>query len=172
MSDLSKNFSKWEFACPHCALSNPDPRLILALQQYRDLLNKPIKITSAGRCIALEGKFPLSQHMVSSAKMSKAVDCIALGPTLLEMYYAALEIPDFMNGGIGIYPNKDNSNAGFLHLDVRTNFARWSRIEGTYGKHQAGLDYIKQYLIDEGNQVEIRIIKQGSYDYDVPIIIP
>ena len=38
MGNLSKNFSAHEFACPHCGLSNPNPRLIDALQEYRDLI--------------------------------------------------------------------------------------------------------------------------------------
>jgi hypothetical protein len=176
MGDLSENFSKWEFACPHCGLSNPDSKLIESLQKYRDILNVPIKITSGGRCIAVEGKYPNSQHMVSQNKTSKAADCIALnGINLLDMYYTALKIPGFNLGGIGIYPNKDNPIAGFLHLDIRQNFARWARIEGTYGRHQDGLNYIFQNLQSKGVEVEMQEINQidrlqKDHIYQVPFI--
>lgn len=176
MGDLSKNFSKWEFACSHCALSNPDPKLIVSMQEYRDRLNVPLKITSGGRCIALEGKYPNSQHMVSESKTSKAADCIALGGVdLLEMYYAALKIPGFALGGIGIYPNKDNPIAGFLHLDVRQGFARWARMEGDYGTHQDGLNYIFQKLKEKSVAVKMKTVHQYDrlqkpHTYEVPYL--
>ncbi len=176
MGDLSKNFSKWEFACPHCALSNPDPKLIVSMQEYRDRIGVALKVTSGGRCTAIEGKYPNSQHLVSGTKTSKAADCIALGGVnLLEMYYAALKIPGFNMGGIGIYPNKDNPIAGFLHLDVRQSFARWARIEGVYVTHQDGLNYIFQKLKEKSVAVKMKTMHQydrlqTSHTYEVPYL--
>lgn len=168
---LTKNFAKWEFACKHCGLSNPDPSLVQALQKYRDILGVPIKITSGGRCQAIEGRWPDSQHMVSKVKTSKAADCIALGINLLDMYHVALQISDFMNGGIGIYPQNYNVLSGFLHLDARGYFARWSRIDGEYKKHQEGLDWIHMNLLASNINAEMRPIKQGQYIYKVPYLI-
>jgi hypothetical protein len=158
MGDLTKNFSLFEFRCPRSGIANPEPKLVYALQEYRDLLKVPIKITSGGRYGEGQG-----YHFVSETNTSKAADCIALGSTLLEMYYAALKIPEFMNGGIGIYPNSGSPNEGFLHLDVRIIFGRWARISGKYVKHQEGLDYIAEKL-----NLKTKPIKQGSYWYDVP----
>lgn len=166
MGDLSKNFSSWEFQCPISGISNPDSVLIEALQQYRDLVGVSIKVTSGGR-VGESQAF----HFVSETTPSKAVDIIPMGITLLEAYYKALEIPQFMKGGIGIYPNADNVNAGFLHLDVRGYFARWSRLAGSYKPHQDGLTYIKNELIYAGHTIEIKKINQSGHIYNVPYII-
>ena len=93
------------------------------------------------------------------------------GITLLEAYRYALEIPRFMSGGIGIYPNFGNPNSGFLHLDVRDYFARWSRLEGAYDDHQPGLDYIAKELINQGVKIGFDTIDQCGHTYKVPRVV-
>jgi hypothetical protein len=46
--------------------------------------------------------------------------------SLQRMYELALAVPQFAQGGIGVY------DGGFLHVDVREHRARWARISGTY----------------------------------------
>ncbi len=169
MGNLSKNFSLSEFACHHCGLSNPNPLLIRALQQYRDLIGVPVHILSGGRCATAKEPNP-AQHRVSKDIYSNAADIVAPGKTLLEMYRAALEIELFMLNGIGIYPRQQASNSGFLHLDVRGAFARWSRLEGRYRSHQTGLDYIFNRLPSE-EKWEQEKIRQAQFDYRVPCLM-
>jgi hypothetical protein len=47
---LSKNFKQSEFKCSCCGMATVDLRLIKALEQLRELLGKPISITSGYRC--------------------------------------------------------------------------------------------------------------------------
>ena len=67
MGDLTRNFSRWEFACDHCGrLVGPDPGLVLALQRLRDEVGRPLRIVSGYRCRfynrAVGGKW-FSQHL-------------------------------------------------------------------------------------------------------------
>ena len=49
MGDLSKNFSRSEFACPHCGEVEIDPLLVATLQRIRDKAG-PVVVTSGYRC--------------------------------------------------------------------------------------------------------------------------
>lgn len=52
MAQISKNFTSEEFACQcGCGLDNISPKLVNMLQQVRDIIGKPIRITSGCRCI-------------------------------------------------------------------------------------------------------------------------
>jgi len=50
MTKLSKSFDSSEFACPCCGKLKISPTLIDKLQELRDIINKPIIITSGYRC--------------------------------------------------------------------------------------------------------------------------
>ena len=51
MTKLSKNFEKWEFACGcGCGYEDIDLKLVDRLQCLRDLVGKPIVVTSGCRC--------------------------------------------------------------------------------------------------------------------------
>jgi len=49
VGDLSKNFSRSEFACPHCGEVEIDPLLVATLQRIRDKAG-PVVVTSGYRC--------------------------------------------------------------------------------------------------------------------------
>ena len=51
MTRLSKNFTSEEFECPCCGELIVSPALISKLQELRDIVGKPIRITSGYRCI-------------------------------------------------------------------------------------------------------------------------
>jgi len=126
MGDLSKNFSRYEFACQgknccrHSAPVHPD--LIIALQQLCDKLGRSLKINSGFRCNKHnleEGGEPGSYHTLA---MAADVAC-PKGLSIQDFLAAAESIPLFRQGGIGVYPNR-------LHLDVRKKGPqRWRKNE-------------------------------------------
>ena len=71
MGDLSKNFSRHEFACKcGCGADEVSPKLIETLQTLRTLTNSPITITSGRRCQshnATVGGVANSQHVIGNA---------------------------------------------------------------------------------------------------------
>ena len=74
-----------------------------------------------------------SEHL-----LGMAADIAIPGASLQRMYELALEVPQFAEGGIGVY------DTNFLHVDVRERRARWARVHGSYvdvravGKGAAG----------------------------------
>lgn len=51
MGDMTRNFSKHEFACKcGCGFDDIDPKLVETLQEIREFWGKPIHITSGCRC--------------------------------------------------------------------------------------------------------------------------
>lgn len=125
MGDLSKNFSRSEFACHDgCGFDLPVPELVARLQALRSLVGRPIYINSGCRCKkhnAAVGGVPDSQHL-----FGRAADVVLTqgGMDSIELAYllSMAKRPDlFAHGGIGVY-----ERAGFLHLDVRGYPARWS----------------------------------------------
>jgi hypothetical protein len=119
MGDLSENFSKREFLCPHCKEGEASARLIYGLQQLRDRVGKPIRVNSGFRC-------PVHNEAVGGAKGSQhlfgnAADIVIVGMSVSEMSRHAEQVPTFRDGGIGRYP--DN---GFIHVDARGYHKRWT----------------------------------------------
>jgi len=104
---LSKNFTLKEFACNDRSKEiTVDYELIDKLQQLRDALRKPIKVTSGYRTVAYNkkrGGIATSNHLTG-----KAADIKVSGMTPLELAKAADKL-GFK--GIGIYPT-------FTHVDV------------------------------------------------------
>ena len=127
MGDLSKNLSRWEFACKdNCGQDTIDSELITVLQETRDHFNRlygrsigdiPLLPSSGNRCPIYnklkEGEED-SKHLIS-----KACDFRMPGISVVEIYnYLNRKYPN--KYGLGLYI-KD----GFVHLDVRSNKARW-----------------------------------------------
>jgi uncharacterized protein YcbK (DUF882 family) len=122
MGDLSKNFSRSEFACKGtncCGHSAPvHPELISVLQALRDQLNLPLSITSGFRCNRHNESVGGAARSFHTLGMAADVACPD-GMTAEDLAQAAETIPAFQQGGIGIYPS-------WVHLDVRTTGkARW-----------------------------------------------
>ena len=114
MGDLSKNFSRFEFACPcGCGFDTVDAELIRVLEDLRRcLFDHPITINSGCRCEkhnadeSVRGT-PGSQHLTG-----KAADIVVEGVSP-SMVADCLEdkYPD--RYGIGRYPT-------WTHIDVRS----------------------------------------------------
>ncbi len=122
MGDLSKNFSRSEFACKGtncCGHSAPvQPELIYALQALRDQLNLPLSITSGFRCNRHNESVGGADRSFHTLGMAADVACPD-GMKAEDLAQAAEAIAAFQQGGIGIYPS-------WVHLDVRTTGkARW-----------------------------------------------
>ena len=120
MGDLSKNFSRKEFACQGrhcCGYSAPvHPDLIAGLQQLRDIAG-PLKINSGFRCRrhnADIGGADESYHCLGMA----ADIAIPRGMTADGLAKLVESVEIFRNGGIGIY-------SSWLHVDCRGHKVRW-----------------------------------------------
>jgi uncharacterized protein YcbK (DUF882 family) len=116
---ITKNFVFEEFACQcGCGSNETDTALIYALQELRDLIGKPIVITSGYRCPGHNeecGGAPASQH-----PQGMAADIHVAHLPVKKLYAAAEKVNAFLNGGIGV-------SSTFLHLDIRPDGpARWS----------------------------------------------
>lgn len=112
------HFAEQELACRHCGRSGCVDRLKQALDEYRDLVGRPVVIHDAYRC---------DQHNAAVSVVAKsqhpqgtAADISVPGLTLQEMYDAARCVSAFSEGGIGVY------DLNFIHVDVRSGSARWA----------------------------------------------
>lgn len=130
MGDLSRSFSRHEFACPCCGMGMTgdliDPRLVADLQALRDAIGKPVHILPGGgvRCRkqnAAQGGAPSSQHMLGTA-----ADIEVEGLTADELAaLVMLHCPHAVAGGIGVYRHRKAPKRAFVHLDTRRRTARW-----------------------------------------------
>lgn len=123
MGDLSRNFSRHEFACKGehcCGHSAPvHPDLVAGLQELRDKVGGPLTLSSGFRCnvhnAATPGAAPDSLHTLAMAADVLAPE----GWTGQQLAAVAETVDVFRRGGIGIYANR-------VHVDVRaTGPARW-----------------------------------------------
>ena len=124
MGDLSAHFSRGELQCRCCGRLQIDSRLLDGLEKLRALAGVPVVIHAGYRCPehnAAVGGVPHSEHT-----LGLAADIALPGLSLQRMYELALEVPQFAQGGIGVY------DGGFLHVDVRDHRARWARVSGRY----------------------------------------
>jgi len=113
---IAPHFNLSEFACPCCKRVMLHPKLLAKLVELRDVLEKPVYITSGYRCFEYNrkvGGVANSYHLIGLAVDIKVKDI-----NLIQLLAYAEEI-DF--AGIGFYEKKN-----FLHLDVRpTQRTRW-----------------------------------------------
>lgn len=107
-----KHFKPSEFRFNGKDVSNKmDYHFINRLDQFREMVGKPIKILSSFR-----DNNPKSQHINGIA-----VDIQIVGLDVMDMFLAA-ERSDFFKG-IGVYPNWNNAG---IHIDMRNKEARWA----------------------------------------------
>lgn len=115
MGDVSKNFSRREFACKcGCGFDAVDVDLLNGLQALRDNSGRAITITSACRCESHNKK--VGGASKSLHVKAKAADIVIQGLTPKEMAALAEQVPQFQKGAIITYIKK-----GFIHVDVRSN---------------------------------------------------
>jgi len=106
MGDLTKNFSHYEVQCScGCGASWVNPRLIEKLQHVRDVLGKPITITSGVRCESF------NSSIKGSLVSSHMPDADGMGYELVDV-----AIKFFRRIGIA-----GEHSGNFIHLDVDPN---------------------------------------------------
>ena len=106
MTKLSEHFHDYEFKCCCCGKITVSAALILKLQELRDTINKPIRITSGYRC-------PIENKKVGGAKNSAHL--LGEGADIqTELSTVTLAMIACLIKGIriGMYTNH-------LHIDVR-----------------------------------------------------
>jgi Peptidase M15. len=119
MGDLTKNFSHYEVQCIcGCGVSWVNPRLIEKLQHVRDVLGKPITITSGVRCESFNSSIKgslVSSHMPDADGMGLAVD---IACTSSKTRYELVDVAIKFFRRIGI---AGEHSGNFIHLDVDPN---------------------------------------------------
>lgn len=141
MGNLSKHFSKKEFACPcGCGFDTPTEELLLSLEKLRgEVGDKAITVTSGCRCRKSNKGANDSQHVTGNA-----ADIRVKGLDALQLYGIASKVCTFQGGGIGLYPpGGKNGPNGFVHVDCRGRRARWGRLQN--GRYVAVNEAIAQF---------------------------
>lgn len=117
MGNLSRNFSRKEFACKcGCGFSTVDYELLNVLELVRNHFNSSVTINSASRCS--EHNEDIGGSYGSKHKKGIAADIVVKDVDPGKVYR-------FLDGyapnkyGIGKYKT-------FTHIDVRPNKARWA----------------------------------------------
>jgi uncharacterized protein YcbK (DUF882 family) len=116
MGDLSKHFSKAEFACKcGCGFNKISPELIEVLEDLRETKGLPVVVTSGCRC-------PKHNKAVGGASLSTHMQGIAADIRVVGMSPA--EVFQYLDAK---HPNKYGIAAAnsFTHIDTRKNKARW-----------------------------------------------
>ena len=123
MGISSKNFSSKELSCSHCGENKFDQKTLDALQELREAIGKPIKLSSAYRC-------PEHNDKVSGSGKSGphttgcAVDILCSGKEAHEILTFAM-IRSSIWKGIGV-SQKGEHKSRFLHLDtLETDMRPW-----------------------------------------------
>ena len=116
MGDLSKNFSKLEIMCPcGCGTDKISPVLIEKLQKVRNIIGRPLIITSGVRCEFYNESIKASMsssHVPDDSGTGNAVD---IACTNSNERYELVEVAQKFFQRIGI---SSGSYGGFIHLDV------------------------------------------------------
>jgi len=116
MGELSKNFSRLEVQCPcGCGASRINPFLVEKLQKVRNIIGRPIIITSGVRCEFYNASIKASMnssHIPDDHGIGNAVDIACLNS---KDRYELVEVAQKFFKRIGI---SGGSYGGFIHLDV------------------------------------------------------
>jgi uncharacterized protein YcbK (DUF882 family) len=121
MGDLTRNFSRFEFACKcGCGFDTVDFELVNYLQQSSDFFEKRTTITSGCRCPAHNknvGGEPLSWHLRARAADHVVHD---IPPHIVYEFLDSIGVP-----GLIMYDN-------FVHADTRSGWYRDDRRTAAY----------------------------------------
>ena len=117
MGDLSKNFSKLEVQCTcSCGANQISSVLIEKLQKVRNIIGRPLIITSGVRCefynASLKNSSMNSSHIPDEHGIGNAVDVAC---TTSKHRYELIQVAQKFFNRIGI---SGGSYGGFMHLDV------------------------------------------------------
>ena len=118
MGDLTKHFSRHEFACKcGCGFDTVDLETLQLLENIRDHFQERIIVHSGCRCAAHNAEVGGAQH--SQHLRARAADIVVARVTPADVHSVASAL---LNGGGGL-----GSYSTFTHVDTRTNGpARWN----------------------------------------------
>lgn len=142
----AEHFTREELSCPHCHRCVISAKLVDALEELRGMGEEKIRIHDACRCATHNqavGGVPHSEHVFYVAMQGRpeeptnGADFDIVGLTLQQMYDRVKRVNAFLFGGIGVY-----SPEQFVHGDVRTRVARWSRNGGNHKPYGALSDLV------------------------------
>lgn len=105
---IAPNFNMREFQCPCCHCVMVHRKLVAALQSLRDLLNRPLIITSGYRC---------APHNAAVGGVKNSLHRHGLAA---DVAVASGEQPLFCDGarGVGFTKALAYPERGFVHLEV------------------------------------------------------
>jgi len=110
--------------CSCCGTGGLSISILIVLEHLRQIVGKPITISSGARCEqhnAKEGGSKNSEHLsTDNDPFADAVDISVEGMSTKELHLTVKGLPYANLLGIGYYP-KD----GFIHVDTRGYGARW-----------------------------------------------
>tara|TARA_Y100001951_G_scaffold98548_1_gene99496 strand:+ start:386 stop:769 length:384 start_codon:yes stop_codon:yes gene_type:complete len=115
MGASSKNFSEKELSCSCCNKNEMTQETVDALQHLREVLERPLKLSSAYRCPRWNSKVS-STGKTGPHTTGKAIDIVCSGKEAWELLSFAM-IRSKIWKGIGI-SQKGNHNKRFIHLDT------------------------------------------------------
>jgi uncharacterized protein YcbK (DUF882 family) len=124
MPAIHNNFPAADLACPCCGELKIDARLMKGLERLLELAGTAVIVREAYRCATRQQEVGAVSD--SAHTQGLAADVRIVGRTLQQMYELAVQVPEFNQGGIGVY------DGGFIHVDVRSYSARWARVRGQY----------------------------------------
>lgn len=159
---IRRNFWRSEFVC-HCgcgACEMTDDTLD-ALQKLRDRVGVPITVTSGFRCHKHNSSKRVKGHPRSRHMTGEAVDIHIHGMDVREMYCEAVLIPEWIKGGIGVYPQ-----SGFIHLD-KGRQSRWGVLDGEQTSLSNALGWLDKKTKAEKSAQEVSNVVD-SKPVDVP----
>ncbi len=152
MGDLTKNFSRREFACKcKCGFNDIDLGLVDQLQMIRDILSYkagievPISINSGCRCVSWNAKIG---GVKNSFHVKGLAADISLGSFDVKEAAPIIQKAYFLHkielGAIGVYPDRN-----FMHVDVRdtVELVTWINIADQY---EFGVDFAKSFSEKKG----------------------
>lgn len=123
---VSEHFTLNEVDCNcGCGASRVDVRQLPALEQMRLELGKivgrevPLIVNSFVRCPSYNrhiGGASNSKHLSGKATDVRSIPSVSVQ----DLFLAALRVPTFLHGGIGVYASR-----GFVHVDCRGYKSRW-----------------------------------------------
>lgn len=117
MGDISKNFSRSEFACNcgKCGQATADVELIGVLETARAYFNAPVFINSGHRCASYNKKVGGATNSEHLKGWASDIRVGGISPNEVADYLQAKYPGKY---GIGRY-------ATFTHIDMRPTPARW-----------------------------------------------
>ena len=115
MGISSKNFSNKELSCSCCGKNEMTQETVDALQNLREAIGKPLKLSSAYRCPEHNSKVS-STGNTGPHTTGKAIDIKCSGKDAWELLSFAM-IRSKVWKGIGI-SQKGKHSSRFIHLDI------------------------------------------------------